>query len=331
MNVQRIAACAAIAALAACAAPAGAAHAQEGEAIPAWVRAIFLYYADEQITDAELINAIEFLIAHNVIQVTTAPNQASQAAERPADSRAAAAWNARAEGWATYPAADAAVYAAADGKVSSAVDAWNAAADAAETARDKSAAADDARNAAIAAADDAWNTAWALYWGAPFDTRDELHDESLDAANNARQSALMSNTDNRLHTKALRAQSTSEHIQAQDDAAHSTPSEGWTDSAYRWATSADAAAAHADTAAAWATWFSTTNKVNSAAAAAWRDAGAIRSDAAADAKAAAAAWSDAAADAKAAAAAWSDAAAAWSDAAADAKAAATANNNAATR
>ena len=353
MDVQRIAALAAVAALAACAAPAGVAHAQEGETIPAWVRAIFVYYADNQITDAELINAIEFLIAHDVIQTTTAPNQASQAAERPVDSRAAAAWNARAEGWATYPAADAAVYAAADGKVASAVNAWNAAADIDETALDKSAAADDARNTAITAADEAYDSAWDIYWDAPLVVKTELSDEHRDAAKNARQAALISNADNRIHTKALRAQSTSEHTQAQDNAAHDKPSEGWADSAHRWAISADAAAAHADAAAAWATWFSTTYKVNSAAAAAWSDASAVRSTAAADAKAAAVAWGDAAAAAKAtavadakaaavawgdaaaaakaAAVAWGDAAAAWSDAAAAAKAAAAANNNAATR
>ena len=56
----------------------GAAHAQEGELIPAWIKSIFVFYIDGQITDGELIRALEFLIAQDIIDVT------AEAAEREA-------------------------------------------------------------------------------------------------------------------------------------------------------------------------------------------------------------------------------------------------------
>ena len=63
-------------ALAAIAAPVGAVQAQEGEAIPAWIKRVFAFYVDGQITDAELITALEYLITQNIIQVTANVGQA---------------------------------------------------------------------------------------------------------------------------------------------------------------------------------------------------------------------------------------------------------------
>ena len=63
MDGRHIAACATIAVLVAAGAG-GAAHAvQEGELIPAWIKTVFTFYADGQITDGELIAAFEYLIA----------------------------------------------------------------------------------------------------------------------------------------------------------------------------------------------------------------------------------------------------------------------------
>ena len=70
---QYTAACAAIAVLAVVAAPVGTAHAQdEDELIPAWIRQIFVYYADEQISDAELIAALTYLIDNGIIETGAA-------------------------------------------------------------------------------------------------------------------------------------------------------------------------------------------------------------------------------------------------------------------
>ena len=65
----------AMAAVAVAGSAAGAAHAQEGGTIPGWIKSIFEFYVDGQITDAELISALEFLIAQDIIQVTTATGQ----------------------------------------------------------------------------------------------------------------------------------------------------------------------------------------------------------------------------------------------------------------
>ena len=47
----------------------GAAHAQDGERIPAWVKTVFEFYVDGQISEGELINALQYLIEQNIIQV----------------------------------------------------------------------------------------------------------------------------------------------------------------------------------------------------------------------------------------------------------------------
>ena len=75
MDGRHIAACATIAVLVAAGAG-GAAHAvQEGELIPAWIKTVFTFYADGQITDGELIAAFEYLIAQGIIQVAPAAEQ----------------------------------------------------------------------------------------------------------------------------------------------------------------------------------------------------------------------------------------------------------------
>ena len=76
-----VAACATIAALAAIAAPAGGVHAQaDGELIPAWVKSVFAYYVDGQITEAELVNALQYLIEAGVINVAASPSAEPAAA-----------------------------------------------------------------------------------------------------------------------------------------------------------------------------------------------------------------------------------------------------------
>lgn len=97
MDVRRgMAAIVAAAALAAAAAAAGgAAYAtSDGEGdgpIPAWVKTVFGYYAAGEITDDEIIAALEYLIAHGIIQVGAAPDGAeaehagADLAERVAD------------------------------------------------------------------------------------------------------------------------------------------------------------------------------------------------------------------------------------------------------
>ena len=83
MDGGHVAACTAIAALAVLAALAGVAHAQdEDRLIPAWIRQIFVYYADEQISDAELVAALTYLIDNGII-VTNADGPSSAAPAAP--------------------------------------------------------------------------------------------------------------------------------------------------------------------------------------------------------------------------------------------------------
>ena len=71
---RRHLACAAALTLAAAAAAVGpAAHAQGGAGsgeLPAWIKSIFVFYADGQIGDRELIGALEYLIGAGIIQVS---------------------------------------------------------------------------------------------------------------------------------------------------------------------------------------------------------------------------------------------------------------------
>ena len=74
--IVALGAIAALAVIAAQAAPAadGATHAaQDGERIPAWVKSVFGFYVDGQITEAELIGALQYLIGQGIIQVLAAP------------------------------------------------------------------------------------------------------------------------------------------------------------------------------------------------------------------------------------------------------------------
>ena len=76
MGLQHVMACAVIAALAAAVGiAASAAHGQEDDPIPAWIRTIFVYYASDEITGAELITTLEYLISRDIIQVTSAGGQ----------------------------------------------------------------------------------------------------------------------------------------------------------------------------------------------------------------------------------------------------------------
>ena len=84
MDVRRgMAAIVAAAALAAATAAGAAAYAtSDGDApIPAWVKTVFGYYAAGEITDDEIIAALEYLIAHGIIQVSAAPAAAPDGAE----------------------------------------------------------------------------------------------------------------------------------------------------------------------------------------------------------------------------------------------------------
>ena len=68
---------------------AAAAHAQEGDLIPAWVKSVFSFYVNGEITEAELINALEYLIDQNIIQVAPAapappPPPAAEPSNEPA-------------------------------------------------------------------------------------------------------------------------------------------------------------------------------------------------------------------------------------------------------
>ena len=92
MNVRRGMSCAVIAALATATAVVGTAHAQEADdPIPAWIQTVFIYYANGEITGAELISALEYLIAQNIIQVATDAPAERAASEREPYAEAAAA------------------------------------------------------------------------------------------------------------------------------------------------------------------------------------------------------------------------------------------------
>ena len=63
---------AAVAAAPAACAPllAGEAHGQEGEGqVPAWVKQVFAYYVDGQISESEILGALEYLIESGIMQV----------------------------------------------------------------------------------------------------------------------------------------------------------------------------------------------------------------------------------------------------------------------
>ena len=93
-----VAACATIVALAAIAAPAGAAHAQaDGELIPPWVKSVFAYYVDGQITEAELINALKYLIEAGVINVAASTPAEPAAGAAPVMSAEATSYTLQAE------------------------------------------------------------------------------------------------------------------------------------------------------------------------------------------------------------------------------------------
>ena len=84
MHGRHTTACTAIAALIAIAAPAGAAHAQaEGEIIPAWVKQVFVYYANDQISEGELIAALTYLINNNIIEINQTPSPSPAPAPEP--------------------------------------------------------------------------------------------------------------------------------------------------------------------------------------------------------------------------------------------------------
>ena len=73
MNRPLGAACiAAVAAAGAAPLLAGEAHAQQqGEGqVPAWVKQVFAYYVDGQITESELLNALKYLIENGIMQVS---------------------------------------------------------------------------------------------------------------------------------------------------------------------------------------------------------------------------------------------------------------------
>ena len=70
---RALAICMAVALAAAAAMYGGAAHAaQEGGAIPEWIKTVFSYYAAGQITDGELIGALQYLIGAGVITLPAA-------------------------------------------------------------------------------------------------------------------------------------------------------------------------------------------------------------------------------------------------------------------
>ena len=86
MGMRRTATCAAIVALAATAAAVGmpgAAYAQEADGpIPAWIKSVFSFYIDGQITDEELVRSLEYLISHGVIEITAPGAQAGAEPDR---------------------------------------------------------------------------------------------------------------------------------------------------------------------------------------------------------------------------------------------------------
>lgn len=70
----------------------GAAHAaQEGGAIPEWIKTVFGYYAAGQITDGELIGALQYLIGAGVITLPAAAGGAGGGASEPATAPSPAA------------------------------------------------------------------------------------------------------------------------------------------------------------------------------------------------------------------------------------------------
>lgn len=90
------------------AALAGAAHAQaECELIPGWVKSVFVYYVDGQITEAELVSALQYPIDQDVTRIA-AP---SPAAAHPIDDAHAyaneATYTAVQDGMAAYDVASA--------------------------------------------------------------------------------------------------------------------------------------------------------------------------------------------------------------------------------
>ena len=148
---------------------AGAAHAQEGGPIPAWIKSIFEFYVDGQITDGELISALEFLIAQDIIHVSSvaepdsdradaaaaeraeaAIERAAELAEAAADSLAVAARAEDARDRATSPSAIRENNARADAAAREAAEAAEAAAEAiAEAAEAAEAAAESIREAGM--------------------------------------------------------------------------------------------------------------------------------------------------------------------------------------
>ena len=102
MKRRHLLACAAAAlTLAAAAAAVGpAAHAQGGAGsgeLPAWIKSIFVFYADGQIGDRELIGALEYLIGAGIIQVSApapaAPVMSAEAISYELDAEAVEQWS----------------------------------------------------------------------------------------------------------------------------------------------------------------------------------------------------------------------------------------------
>ena len=72
MDGRRVAICATIAASVTIAALASAAHAQGTDrAIPEWIKTVFGYYANGDIGDAELVNALQYLIDQGILNIDT--------------------------------------------------------------------------------------------------------------------------------------------------------------------------------------------------------------------------------------------------------------------
>ena len=60
------------------------AQAQEGELIPSWIKQVFIYYANDQISEAELINALTYLLENDIIRIDR-PGTSSNAVPSSAD------------------------------------------------------------------------------------------------------------------------------------------------------------------------------------------------------------------------------------------------------
>ena len=279
----------------------GAAYAapDEGDGpIPVWVKGVFAFYIDGHITDDELISALEFLIAQDIIQVTTGIEQdddrppARAPAGRPTDAE-------RAEGEA--------IHAAAAGRGATAV-----AADIAyQKARDKTVDAQDhaltAGDAAAAAAAKAAAAAWNDYLGADIDS-DDVYLEYYEAIQDARGVAQPSHSDMSIYHRAIIARDAAIPYAEASLAADARIAAADKYSPATYAALADTAAAiattrgaHADESEAWSEWFDNRAKRNAAAAAAFNalgreGAGAYTTQYHVTSKyaAAAAAWEDAA-------------------------------------